>query len=285
MQNVFQTAFGRTKLNLYLRPILIIWYRELLRYWRNRVRSVSSLMMPFLWLVLFGSGISGSLKFASREGLENFNYVKFLFPGVLGITVLFTSMFNAITLVRDKEFGFFKAIMVAPVPRVSIAIGRILGGATVATFQGLFMTILLPLVGLPLTFKLFTLVPFIFLFALMMNSLGLIISANIKTTEGFQMVMQLLTFPMFMLSGALFPLRNIPAWLEFLSKINPASYAIDMLRKVTFSIFDIPTSITDNFSLSLFGATLNLFGDVDILLLLTLIMVVVATYLFSTQES
>lgn len=267
-----------------IRAILIIWYRELLRYWRNRLRSVTSLVMPFIWLVMFGSGISGSLSFAGGN-LSNFNYVKFLFPGVLGITVLFTSMFSAITLVRDKEFGFLKAILVSPVPRSAIALGKIFGGATVATIQGFFMIILLPLVGLPLSFNLLKLVPFIFLFALMFNVLGLMISARIKTTEGFQMVMQLLTFPMFMLSGALFPLKNLPWWLEFLTKINPASYGVDMLRKVAFNIFGIPDYIASSFNIDLFGTTISLWGDVAIILFLTAEMIIISTILFASQES
>ena len=262
----------------------IIWFRELIHLWRDRLRMLGALMIPFMWLVMFGSGISSSLQFSGPEAIGNFKYVKFLFPGVLGVTVLFTSIFSAVAIVADREFGFLKEIFVAPIPRSSIAIGRILGGATVATIQGMLMLILLPLVGLPLKINLLALVPPIFLFALLITSIGVVISAKIKSMEGFQTIMQFITFPMFMLSSALFPLRNAPGWLELLSKINPATYGIDLLRKIAFRIFAVPEILTAHFSTSLFNVTLTIWDDVLILALVTGIMIIAATRLFQNQE-
>jgi len=261
----------------------IIWYREVLRYWRTKTRAVSSLVMPFIWLVMFGSGISSSLQFGHGAPAD-FNYIHFLFPGVLGITVLFTSMFGALSIVRDREFGFLKEIFVAPVPRSSIAFGKILGAATVSTIQGLLMLILLPLVGLELSFGLLVLIPFIFLFSILIASLGILVSAKIKTSESFQMVMQFLTFPMFMLSGALFPLNNLPIWMEVLSKVNPASYGIDAIRQVAFKIFNVPEAIGSLVELHVFGNTLGLVGDLTIIFALGAAFTFLAAWIFARED-
>jgi len=267
-----------------VKPILIIWYREILRFIRNRPRIISSLVMPFLWLVMFGSGISGSFSFNNLGISSGFNYVLFLFPGVLGMTVLFTSIFSAISIVRDREFGFLKAILVAPVPRTSIALGKILGGATIASIQGFLIVVLLPLVGIPLKINLLLLLPVIFLVALMMSAFGLFVAAQIRTTEGFQTVMQFVTLPMFMLSGALFPLRNLPSWMNFLSKINPASYGVDLIRHTAFYVLQVPEKIQANFSIVVFDKLITSFLDILIVLFLTIIFTIIATKLFAKKE-
>ncbi len=265
----------------FVKPTLIIWYREILRYWRTRLRIISSLMMPFIWLVMFGSGISGSLEFSGGGAAASFDYIKFLFPGVLGMTILFTAIFSSITLVRDREFGFLKEIFVAPIPRSSIAFGKILGGATIASIQGLLMIALLPFVGLDLQWGLLLLVPFVFLLATMFTTVGIMISASIKSTESFQMVMQFLTFPMFMLSSALFPMKNIPKWIEVVSAFNPATYGIDMVRKVAFGIFEVPEMIVDNFGVKFFSYEMRLIDDVLVVAGLTIIMIAISTWLFA----
>lgn len=271
-------------MSVFWKPLAIIWFRDMIRYVRNRSRSLSALMMPFLWLVLFGSGISGSLQFAGPGQASSFDYIQFLFPGVLGITILFTAMFSAMSIVVDREFGFLKEILVAPVPRVSIALGKILGGATIATLQGLLMMLFLPLVGLSLTWKLFLLLPFIFLFALTISSFGVLIASRMKSSESFQMVMQFSTFPMFMLSGAFFPLHSAPLWIEMLSTINPVTYGVDVLRRVSFWIYDLPSELTENFTLSFFDRPVTILGDVLILTALGLILLVFATRAFGKSD-
>jgi ABC-2 type transport system permease protein len=268
----------------FLKPTMIIFYRELLRYSRDPLRILSSLAMPFLWLVMFGSGIASSLRFSVAGPSTDFNYVLFLFPGVLAVNVIFTSLFSAITTVRDREEGFLKEVFVAPVPRSAIVFGKILGGTTVTSVQAFLMVIFLPLVGIPLMPSLFSLIPYIFAFALMLNSLAILISAKIRNSEGFQTVMNFLTFPMFILSGALFPLRNLPGWMSFLTIINPATYGVDMMRHAVFLLYQVPDIIAGSFGVVVFGHLFTSAEDLNLLLIITVIMIYFSAELFSRED-
>ncbi|MFH1598422.1 MAG: ABC transporter permease [Patescibacteria group bacterium] len=270
----------------HLKAIYIIWYRDILRYWRNRARIITSLAMPFLWLVMFGSGIKGSLSFGAG-GLDgaNFDYVQFLFPGVLGMTILFTSIFAAISIVTDREFGFMKEILVAPVSRTAVALGKILGGSTIAMVQASLMMVLAPLVGVQLSWGLVLgLLPVMFLVAFSLNSLGILVASRLKSTEAFSMVMQFIMMPMFFLSGALFPLNNLPGWMTFLSKINPASYGIDSLRQVAFRYLEVPETIADYFKMELFGNKLSLGYDLLLVGAFGLVMLLAAVLAFRRSQ-
>lgn len=247
---------------------------------------ISSLAMPFLWLVMFGSGIKGSISFGtgSFSGAD-FDYVHFLFPGVIGMTVLFTSIFAAISIVTDREFGFLKEILVAPVSRTSVALGKILGGTTIAMIQAFLMMILAPLVGVKLSVGLFLgLLPIMFLVAFSLNSLGILVASRLKSTEAFQMVMQFIMMPMFFLSGALFPLTNLPAWMSFLSKINPASYGIDSLRQVAFKFLNVPAPIANYFRIELFGQPIGLTADILIVAGFGIVMLLAAVIAFRRSD-
>jgi len=200
------------------------------------------------------------------------------------MTVLFTSLFSAISVVRDREFGFLKAILVAPVSRVYLGLGKILGGATVSTIQGFLILVLLPLVGVKLRLNFIILFPLVFLVAVMISALGLLISAQIKTTEGFQMIMQFITFPMFMLSGALFPLTNLPLWMDILSKINPATYGIDLLRQTTFRLLGLPDAVRQAFAITLFGKPVSIMTDILIIFVFGTIVTIIAAKIFARQE-
>lgn len=263
--------------------IYIIWYREILRFWHNKPRIASSLAMPFLWLVMFGSGMRGTFQlFGAQEG---FDFVQFLFPGVIGITVLFTSIFSSISLVRDREFGIFKAILVAPVSRVSIALGKILGGATVSTLQAILMLALAPLVKIHLGLGMvLALPPTIFLVSFALASLGMVVASHLRSTEGFQMVMNLFMMPMFFLSGALFPLVNVPRWMEILSKVNPASYGIDLIRQVTFHFLAVPSAIAETFKITVFGIKLGLVEDLIIVSFFAFLFVLLGVWSFAKAE-
>ncbi|MBU1149142.1 ABC transporter permease [Patescibacteria group bacterium] len=265
-----------------LKAIYIIWYRDILRFWRNRIRLVSSLAMPFLWLVMFGSGIKGSISFgAGSFSGADFDYVQFLFPGVIGMTILFTSIFSAISIVTDREFGFMKEILVAPVSRTAVALGKIFGGSTIALFQGMLMMVLAPLVGVKLSVGLVLgLLPVMLLMAFSLNCLGILVASRIKSTEAFQMVMQFIMMPMFFLSGSLFPLKNLPGWMSFLSKINPASYGIDSLRQVAFKYLEVPEQISQFFKIELFGETVSLLNSLLIVTAFGLVMLVLAIFFF-----
>jgi ABC-2 type transport system permease protein len=204
------------------------------RFWRDTPRRIGAFFQPLVYLLLLGTGLQAAFKVF---GGGNVKYIRFMFPGILGMTVLFTSVFSAISILWDREFGFLKEILVSPVPRSSVALGKILGGATQALMQGV---ILLVLMFFPFMYgfsfdtlcKALALLPLALLLALGLTSIGVAIAANMKSMEGFPMVMNLFLLPLFFLSGAMFPLQGLPSWMNFLTKINPLSYGVDMLKGV-----------------------------------------------------
>jgi len=209
--------------------ISIMWRRQLIRYWRSKSRIIGSLGQPLLFLVALGFGM-GSI-FAKAGGG---NYINFLAPGVMTQAILFTAVFSGIELIWDKQFGFLKETLVAPVSRLEIIIGRILGGATIATLQGAITFLLTLIVGfrpinianLPIAFGI------MFLVALLYTALGTAIASFLEDFHGFQLIMNFLVMPSFFLSGALFPLQNSPGWLQKISQFNPLTYGVDGLRGV-----------------------------------------------------
>lgn len=209
--------------------IYILWLRQLKRYWRSKSRIIGSLGQPILFLVALGFGL-GPI-FAKAGGG---NYIDFLAPGVMVQAILFTAVFSGIELIWDKQFGFLKETLVAPVSRLEIITGRILGGATIATAQGVITFLLTLVVGfrpmnmvsLPIAFGV------MFLVALLYTALGTAIASVLEDFHGFQLIMNFLVMPSFFLSGALFPLQNSSGLLQTISKVNPLSYGVDALREV-----------------------------------------------------
>lgn len=255
----------------------------MIRYWRVKTRLISSLAMPILWLVLFGSGMKSTLALGGADA--EFDFMKFLFPGVIGMSILFTSIFSVMSIVLDRQFGFLKEVLVAPVSRASIAFGKILGGSTTAMIQGTVMLLLAPLLGIKLTFlMILSMLPVMFLAAFALTSIGLVIASRMKTTEGFQMIMNFLMMPMFFLSGALFPLTNLPLWMDILAKINPASYAIDLIRQVAYKFMDTPQYVLDNLSLEVFGQRVSILADIGIVAVFGLIMTSIGVMLFRKSD-
>ncbi len=213
-----------------LKGAFTIWYRDVLRYVRDRARLVASLAQPLLFLFVFGSGLAPAM---SNLGGGHVDFRQFMFPGILGMAVLFTSIFSAVSIVWDREFGFFKEVMVAPVSRTAVALGKVAGGSTVAMLQGAVILILTPLIGIRLTLgQIVTLLALMLLLAAVMTSLGILIAARQRSMEGFQMIMNFLLMPMFFLSGAFFPLNDVPLWMEWLSRADPVTYGVDPLRQV-----------------------------------------------------
>lgn len=215
--------------------IYTIWLREMIRYSRSKSRIVSSLAMPIIWLALLGNALGGMM-----SGMDTLpggmTYVQFIAPGIIGMTILFTSVFAGISIIFDREFGFLKEILVAPVSRLSIVLGKAFGGTTTAMIQGMIMFVLALLLGVSFTSEfglglgfLIAMV-FMFLIGLSFVSLGIAIASKIESMEGFQMIMSFLVMPMFFLSGALYPLDTLPAWLRFLTYIDPLTYGVDGLR-------------------------------------------------------
>jgi ABC-2 type transport system permease protein len=219
-----------------LRAMKIVWRRELIRFVNDRMRIATALVQPLLFLFVLGSGLQ-QLSSASTHGV---NLKTFIYPGILCIAVMFTAMFSAASIVWDREFGFLREMMVAPVRRSSIVIGKCLGGATVASFQGVILICLAGTVHVPydpaLVLGVFGLQ---LLLAFSITAFGLMVAVRIKQMQSFMGVMQMIVMPMFFISGALFPVSNLPGWLAVLNRIDPLTYAVDPMRRLVFSHLDI----------------------------------------------
>ena len=210
-----------------LRAVRVVWKRELIRFGRSRIRIVTSLVQPVLFLFVLGTGLSSVIPRAPSA----VDFRTFMFPGVLAMTVLFTAMFSAVSIVWDREFGFLREMLVAPVRRGALVVGKCIGGATVATIQGAMMIALAGLVHVPYDpLLLLELLGMLVLTAFAITAFGVMIASRIAQVESFQMVMQFAVLPMFFLSGAVFPLSRLPLWLRVLTRLDPLTYAVDPMR-------------------------------------------------------
>jgi ABC-2 type transport system permease protein len=222
-----------------LRAIRVVWRRELIRFSRDRLRILTSLVQPFLFLFVLGTGLS-SLASAGTHGV---NFKTFIYPGVLCMAVMFTAMFSAASIVWDREFGFLREMMVAPVRRSSIVLGKCFGGATVAAFQGLIVIAICPLVGIhyqpALMLELFALA---LLLAFAITAFGVMFAARINQMQSFMALMQMVIMPMFFISGALFSVASLPAWLAVLNRLDPLTYAVEPMRRAVFAHMSISDS-------------------------------------------
>lgn len=245
--------------------IYVMWLRELKRFGRSKSRIVGSLGQPILFLVALGYGLGPVFQKAGQG-----NYLEFIAPGIIAMSIIFTAIFNGVLMIWDRQFGFLKETMVAPVSRLSIMFGRTLGGATVATVQGIFVLIIATIIGfrpvslVGIVLALFTML----LIALVFSALGMAIASRLKDMQGFQLIMSFLVMPLFFLSGALFPLSDIPHALLIVVFFDPLSYGVDALRG-----FLVGTSY---FGL---GIDFLVLGGVAALFLL------IGNYLFSTIEA
>ena len=220
--------------------IYALWLRQIKRYFRSRARIVGSLGQPLLFLLALGFGFGPVFQRAGQG-----NYIQFLAPGVIAMTVLFSAIFNGIELIWDRQFGFLKETLVAPVPRVTIMIGRTLGGATTSMMQGLIVVIACLIVGFRPSGVMAIAggLVFMVLIAVMFTALGTAIASVLSDFQGFQMIMNFLVMPIFFLSGALFPLMGLPRALDLIARIDPLSYGVDGLRgsMTGMSHFGLPT--------------------------------------------
>ena len=211
----------------FMSTIYILWLRQLKRYFRSKTRMIGSLGQPLLFLVALGFGF-GPIYQKAGGG----NYLQFLAPGVIAMGILFTSVFMGIEIIWDRQFGFLKETLVAPVSRISIMVGRTLGGATVATFQGIIVFLLSLAVGFrPASWLAFPVaLLFMFLIAVLFTALGTAIASFMEDMHGFQLIMNFLVFPIFGLSGALFPISSLPGWLKSLTYLDPLTYGVEGVR-------------------------------------------------------
>jgi len=241
--------------------IYILWLRQLKRYFRSKSRLIGSLAQPLLFMFAFGFGF-GKIYSQAGEG----DYMQFLVPGVITMTILFTAMFSGLEIIWDRQFGFLKEMLVAPVPRVQIMIGRSLGGATLAVFQGIVVLLLSFIVGFRLHnfWGIISAIGFMFLIAFLFTLLGTAIASRLKDAQGFQLIMNFLVMPMLFLSGAFFPLEGLPKVIYTIIRVNPLAYGVDAIR----------------------GALIGLnhftqFTNFSVLTIITLLLLFVSSYLFS----
>jgi ABC-2 type transport system permease protein len=216
-----------------LRAVRIVWYRELIRFKSDRLRFVTSLVQPVLFLFVLGTGLG---ELAGRGLPPGISFKTFVYPGVLAMSVLFTAIFSAASIVWDREFGFLREMLVAPVSRSAIVIGKCLGGATVATFQGIIILALAGAARVPYDPLLFlTVIGELLLLSFTLTAFGVMMAARIKQMQAFMALTQMLVMPLFFLSGALYPLNGLPTWLAVLTRFDPLTYIVSPMRHAVFS--------------------------------------------------
>jgi ABC-2 type transport system permease protein len=270
-----------------LRAVYIIWYRDVVRYSRDRFRLVASLAQPLLYLVIFGTGLSSSLGGGRGGGFGGglLDYKQFLYGGIIGMSILFIAIFSGMSIVWDREFGFLKEILVAPINRSAVAIGKTLGGATQAMVQGLILLFLAPVAGVKLTpLSVLELLPLMFLVCFALTAMGVALASRMRSMQGFQGVMNFLMMPIFFLSGALFPLRGLPAWMDALTHIDPLAYGVDPIRKVILRGSGVPTSMTDGLGLSFNGHPIPIPVEAAVVLAFGFVMLAIAIRNFRVRD-
>ncbi len=249
-----------------LQTIYVMWLREMKRFLRAKSRLIGTLAMPFFLLLTMGFGFS---PMGNVPELNGTNYLNFLIPGIIGMVMLFTSMFAGISVLWDREFGFLKEIMVAPVSRIAIILGRIAGGITTALIQGFLILIISLFLGFRITnlWGIFLALLLMILIGIGFIGFGIAIASTMEDTQGFSTIMNLIVSPLFLLSGAFFPITNLPSWLRPIASINPLTYGVDALRAslIGFSQF-------------------SLILDLTVLSFFSLIMVIAGAYFFSKTE-
>jgi ABC-2 type transport system permease protein len=267
-----------------LRAIRIVWKRDLIRFAADRIRIASSLVQPLLFLFVMGSG----LQRLSSAGTHGVSLKTFIYPGVLCITVMFTAMFSAASIVWDREFGFMREMLVAPVRRSSIVIGKCLGGATVASSQGVIMILLAGFVHVPYDpLMILGILGLQLLLSFSITAFGVMIAARIKQMQAFFGVMQMIVTPMFFISGALFPANGLPGWLTVLNRIDPLTYAVDPMRRLVFDhLHNVSPAAQKalNAGVTWWGWRVPGLLEAAMVLALGLLMLGIAIWEFSTAE-
>jgi len=233
LAGTIRVAVPEHSLRTDLRAVSIVWRRELIRFRRDRLRAVTSLIQPLLFLLVLGTGLSSLARGSLPSGAD---FKTFIYPGVLAMSVLFTAIFSAASIVWDREFGFLREMLVAPVSRASIVIGKCLGGATIATMQGIIILALAGLAGVPYDpVLMLILIGEMLLLAFTLTAFGVMMAARITQFQAFMALTQMLVMPLFFLSGALYPLHGLPTWLSVLTRLDPLTYVVGPMRHAVFS--------------------------------------------------
>ena len=252
------------------KAIYVIVSREFKRFFRQKARLLGSVARPLLWLIIIGSGFS---KLINVGG--DVTYSQFIVPGILGMTILFSSIFSTISVVWDREFGFLREMLVAPISRITIILGKIISGIMIALFQGILILSIAPLFGIAITLSQFLMMIMLMaLVSLSITSFGLLIASFLTSLEGFSAIMNFVVLPMFFLSGALYPVKSLPLFLQYLSKVNPLSYGIDSFKHVILNA-DAGSVLSTDFSLAM---------DISVVLVFSIIMIILTSFSFERIE-
>jgi len=246
LTELIRVAVPERSIRADLRAVSIVWRRELIRFRSDRLRAVTALVQPVLFLFILGTGLS---RLAARGMPPGVDFQTFIYPGVLAMSVLFTAIFSAASIVWDREFGFLREMLVAPVRRWAIVIGKCLGGATVATFQGIIFLALAGVAHVPYDpVLLLTLVGELLLLSFTLTAFGVMMAARIKQIQAFMALTQMFVMPLFFLSGALYPLGGLPSWLTVLTRIDPLTYIVDPMRHAVFDHLAVSPQALDALS-------------------------------------
>ena len=239
-------------------PAFTLWWREVVRFYRQRARVAGVILSPLLFWIVIGSGFGTS--FRSGEAAGQQHYLDYFFPGALVMIILFTSIFTMMSVIEDRNEGFLLSVLVAPVPRSAIVLGKVLGGTTLAALQGLIFLVFAPLVGIHLTLGSFGLIVLtVFLVSFALTALGFAIAWPMDSTQSFHAVINLFLIPLWLLSGALFPLSGASWWMQFLMYVNPLTYGVEALRTLMYPQATHPFTLAASI-LTLLLFTLFMFG-------------------------
>ena len=237
--------------------ISMIWLRDLIRHLRDRVRLLGSISRPILWLLVMGTGLRAAFN------IQGITYTHFIFPGIIAMNLIFAAMQSTISIIWDREFGFLKEILVAPISRTSIVLGKTLSGSTIAFIEGVIVLVFVPLIKINIPMRhLILLLPLMFFVAFVCTTVGIVIAARMTSFEGFGVISNFIIMPMFFLSGAMFPIDNLPHWISFVVRINPLTYGVDLLRRVTLGI-NVFALRTDIFLLLIFAFIMLNIGIIE----------------------
>jgi ABC-2 type transport system permease protein len=259
---------GYVSLTIELNAVYVIVMREFKKFVRERSRLISTVARPMIWLFLVGAGMSRLV-----QPVEGVSYTQFMFPGILGLTILFSSIFSSISIIWDKEFGFMKEILVAPVSRFSIVLGKALSGTVVSTIQAAVILLLFPLVGMSLAPSTIVAVLLLCAFtAFSISAFGIVLATFYDSYESFSVIMNFIVMPMFFLSGAMYPVKLLPGALRFASRINPLTYGVDALKHLMSPLEEGPMSPDFSFA-----------TDLAVILFVSAVFVAVASRLFERK--
>jgi len=271
-----------------IRAIWVVSYRELLRFFTERTRMFSSIFMPLVFLAIFGAGFNNII----GNLVPGVNFIKFVYPGIIAQTVLQSSIFSGMSIVWDREFGFLKEILVAPLGRSGIVLGKVFGAAVTALMQSIIMLVLAPFLHISLTpLVIIQLLPVLVLISISLSGLGVLIASRMRSQQGFQMIIQVIVFPLMFLSGIFFPVNNVPAWMMVISKVNPVTYGVDAVRQIllgkelaALSAVSSQSQASSPIGVSVFGHTMTTAQDILVIVGIGAILLSLAIWAFNKQD-